>query len=64
MDKYTLKYTDRNINDVRHLLATHSNSAVKFQLSLRSFDDKPKINKGGINRNKSKNNSKSPTKGG
>lgn len=37
LDKYTFKYDTKNINDIRHLLAYHSNSTARFENSLRSY---------------------------
>ena len=42
LDKYDDKYDARNINEIRHILNNHSNSASQFELGLRSYGEKRK----------------------
>jgi hypothetical protein len=42
LGKYHDKYDTKNLNEVRHFLATHSNSASQFGLGLRNY---PLINR-------------------
>jgi hypothetical protein len=49
LGKYDDKYGVRNMNEIRHVLATNSNSASKFEIGLRTY---PTITKG-IGRTKS-----------
>lgn len=41
MDKYEYKYDNaRNVNEIRHLLCSQSNSMANFEVGLRSYDTK------------------------
>jgi len=40
MPTYNMKYKEKNLNDIRHILSHGSNSTANFEVSLRDYKHK------------------------